>query len=85
MESNLDSVVETAEVMEADVYWTLDDQPVKAHKSKKHDKNCNKAGRASMAPLSLDPPSKHARHDIAEGALRVYPGGTSCVPRLTRA
>jgi hypothetical protein len=74
MESNLDLVVETAEVMEADIHRTLDDQPVKAHKSKKQDNDRNKAGRASMAPPSLDPLSKCACHDIAEGAPQSIPG-----------
>jgi hypothetical protein len=82
MESNLNSVVEKAKtvtVTEADIHRTLDDQPVKAHKSKKYVKDRNKAGRASMAPPSLDPPSKHARHDIAEGAPQSVPGrNTPC-------
>jgi hypothetical protein len=43
------------------------------HKSKKHVKDRNRAGRASMVPPSLDPPSKHARHDFAEGAPQSVP------------
>jgi hypothetical protein len=58
MESKLDSVIETAEVAEVEVHRTFDDQPVKDRKSKKHNKDRNKAGRVSMAPPSLDPPSK---------------------------
>jgi hypothetical protein len=74
MASNLDLVIETPETLtEADIHRSLDDQPIKTHKSKKHVKDRNKAGRASMAPPSLDPPSKHARHDIAEGAPQSVP------------
>jgi hypothetical protein len=80
MASNLDSVVETPNtVTEADIHRTLEEQPVKTHKLKKHVKDRNKADRASMALPSLDPPSKHARHDIAEGAPQNVPRrNTSC-------
>jgi hypothetical protein len=74
MASNLDSVVETAETVTKADYRTLDDQPIKTHKSKKHVKDRNKACRASMAPPSLDSPSKRAHHDIAEGAPQSVPG-----------
>jgi hypothetical protein len=73
MESKLDSVVEMAEVAKVDVHRTFDDQPIKAHKSKKHGKYRNKAGRVSMAPPSLDPPSKRACQDIAEGVPQSMP------------
>jgi hypothetical protein len=63
-----------SQVTEADGHRTLDDQPVKAHKSKMHEKDRNKTGRASMAPPSLDPLSKRACHDITEGAPQSIPG-----------
>jgi hypothetical protein len=61
-------------VKEVYVHGTLDEQPVKTHKLKKHVKNRNKVGRASIVPPSLDPPSKRARHDFAEGAPQSVPG-----------
>jgi hypothetical protein len=64
MTSTLKLVIQT----EVDVHDTLNKQPVKTHKSKKHVKDHNKAGRASIVPPSLDPPSKRARHEFAEGA-----------------
>jgi hypothetical protein len=74
MTSNLNLVIETPEtVTGADIHGTLDEQPFKTHKSKKHVKDHNKAGRASMVPPSLDPPSKRARHDFAEGAPQNVP------------
>jgi hypothetical protein len=80
MTLNLDLVVETPEtVTEVDVHSTLDEQPVKTHKSKKHVMDRNKAGRVSMVPPNLDPPFKWARHDFAEGAAQSVPGrNTSC-------
>jgi hypothetical protein len=53
------------EVTEVEVHL---DQPVKDRKSKKHDKDRTKAGRVSMAPPNLAPPSKRACHDFADGA-----------------
>jgi hypothetical protein len=54
MTSTLESVVETLEtVTEVDVHGTLDEQPVKTHKSKKHVKDRNKAGRALMVPPTV--------------------------------
>jgi hypothetical protein len=73
MESKLDSVEETDEVAEVEVYRTIDDQPVKDRKSKKHDKDRNKAGRVSMALPNLDPLSNRAPHDISEGAPQSIP------------
>jgi hypothetical protein len=68
METKLDSVEEVTEVAEVEVHRTVDDKPVKDRKSKKHDKDCNKAGRVSMAPPSLAQPSKRACYDIADSA-----------------
>jgi hypothetical protein len=79
MTSTLELVVETPEmVTEVNVHGTLDKQPVKTHKSKKHVKDRNMAGRASMVPPSLDQPSKHASLDFAEDKTCVLGRNTLC-------
>jgi hypothetical protein len=60
--------------MEVYIHGTLNKQPIKTHKLKKHVKDRNKAGRASMVPPSLDQPSKRSRLDFAEDAPQSVPG-----------
>jgi hypothetical protein len=81
MASTLESVVETTKmVTEVDVHGTLDEQPVKTHKLKKHIKqDRNKAGRALVVPPSLDQLSKRASLDFAEDAPQSVSGrNASC-------
>jgi hypothetical protein len=67
-------------VTEVNVHGTLDKQPVKTHKLKKHVKDRNKVGRASMVPPGLDQPFKHACLDFAEDAPQSVPGQNMCTP-----
>jgi hypothetical protein len=71
MESSLESVAEMPKnVTEVDLHGTSDSQPVKADKSTR---DRLKAGRASMFPSVLDPPSKRARLDLAVDAPLLPP------------
>jgi hypothetical protein len=88
MASTLKLVVEMPEmVTEVDVHGTLDEQPVKTHKSKKPVKDRHKAGRASMISPNLDSPSKLACLDFAGDAppLLLPPLPTRCAHRPSQA
>jgi hypothetical protein len=82
MTSTLESVVETLEtVTEVDVHGTLDEEPIKTHKSKKHVKDRNKAVGPRWSHQALINRPNAIVLTLLRTRLRVSPGETRCVHR----